>query len=191
LASKAEEAWVKIDELSHCTKVPPELIAEHELFVLDGIGFHLRVHHPYRPLRGLIQLLRDMKLFGDGKESLKLLGNVKNEATKVIDSCRTSNLAMLYTPPQIALACLVHCLRELSQADIVPNDAEERLLFSDKLIQESNGKLDELRRVIDRIVNIIIEEENSAELDKETVGKIWQKWSNFHNPCNDPASETY
>jgi hypothetical protein len=60
LASKAEEAFIKLGALCHYTRTREDAVKNLEVPLLEGIKFHLRVYHPYRPLRGLLQTIKQV-----------------------------------------------------------------------------------------------------------------------------------
>jgi hypothetical protein len=155
--------------------------------VLDGIDFHLRVHHPYRPLRGFIQLLRDLKTVPE-----KVLSDIKSQTTSAIDRCRNSNLLMLATPPQIALGCLIHILREMADDKMIPGDTEGKLWESSKLRTDNITQNEELKGTVERIINKLqqIEAQMDVQDGSQNLEALLKTWRNFHNPINNPDSQT-
>eukprot|EP00475_Leptophrys_vorax_P031137 TRINITY_DN4709_c0_g1_i2.p2 TRINITY_DN4709_c0_g1~~TRINITY_DN4709_c0_g1_i2.p2 ORF type:complete len:372 (-),score=114.52 TRINITY_DN4709_c0_g1_i2:194-1309(-) len=197
LASKAEESWIRIEELSERSKLSPLIIAEHELFVLDGIDFHLRVHHPYRPLKGFINLLKAKQVVGGRAqaETTQICNEVLAQATKVVDLTTPTNLLMFYTPPQIALACLLHCLREMAQSSVVPQDIEERLWDLYEFQSGDNvSRTEELKETVEKIISVILQEEgkmDSHAVDVKLMTELMGKWKIFHDPTKNPESQTF
>jgi hypothetical protein len=59
LACKSEESHIDAEQLSHLVEVPSSTITEHEIIVLQGIRFHLRVINPYRPLFGFVHAIQE------------------------------------------------------------------------------------------------------------------------------------
>lgn len=55
LACKVEESHLRLRDLEmRFSDIRAESIIETELLLLEGLGFHLAVHHPHRALQGFI-----------------------------------------------------------------------------------------------------------------------------------------
>ena len=58
LATKVEEAYTEADVLAKYANIEKEWMIRLESVVLEALKFHLRVYHPYKPLQGLLKMIK-------------------------------------------------------------------------------------------------------------------------------------
>jgi len=99
LACKSEEAFIKPVQLAEHTQIKLETLVKMEVPLLQGLKFHLRVYHPFRPLAGFLIKLREL-------DSEVEVGEFEKEATNFIHHSLFTDACLLHSPSQIALAAL-------------------------------------------------------------------------------------
>lgn len=99
ICGKAEDHWIKLDQLADRTKTAAADIAQYELTVLNQCKFHLRIYHPVRPLHGLCTILSQ-------QYNHSINDTAKQRALQLIDYSYYNDTIFLYAPAQIALAAL-------------------------------------------------------------------------------------
>lgn len=88
MANKAEEwmgrSGVDLTKLSEVTKTKAEKIVHLEVPLLDSIRFHLRIFHPYKPLKGHIAAVQ--KLSAEAKWGPELVEKLEATAISLIST---------------------------------------------------------------------------------------------------------
>ena len=111
LAAKSENYFMSIE--SFCKALPktePKDVLDLEFIVLQSLKFTLLVHHPFRPLYGFFLdfqavLLHPSPLMYD--VNIDTIGGMYDKAKKWLsDYALLSDVAFLFSPPQIALAAM-------------------------------------------------------------------------------------
>lgn len=157
-------------------------ILDMELQVLEMNGFNLLVYHPYRPLKGFIQYIKE-EIRPDAKH-LKLL---KSSAQEFVDESLFSDAMLCYSPAQIALACLIRACRN----DSATMHLEKEIWNLDALLKESNS-LETLKKVVEEILSIQEKQISSSETEQiQELNRLLEKWNKCHNLLNDPRSRIY
>lgn len=95
-------------------------IVKLEVPVLEGLHFHMRVFHPFRPLKGFLLALQDLKPAqthpaqpGQQQQQqqqlipAEQLQAVGDRARKLIECSFYTDCCLLYTPSHIALSALI------------------------------------------------------------------------------------
>jgi len=118
MATKAEEAFIKVEDLARSTRVAESALLKMELPFLEGIRFHLRIFLPYRPLDGFLKLLH---LSDD------VLSNLKARAELIIEHSFLSDVSFILTPAQVALCGLLKAAEELKVDDACWAVVKERI----------------------------------------------------------------
>jgi cyclin H len=196
LATKSEEMFVKVEDLEKHAGVSAQIILEFELIVLEGIQFHLKIHHPYRALRGFLDQIKKspgMKDLNDKKKIAFVNQEIKKQSFEYVDHTMFLDLLFFYTPPQIALACLVRSLRELNAKDAsFPKDMEN-LFGIWKLEQfDRNADIERLKGTVEEIISVMFKSYSAFQSviqNQEHLTALWGKWDKNHNLKNDPNSE--
>lgn len=111
LAAKSENYFISIESYVKALKgTDASHILDLEFIVLQSLKFTLLVHHPIRPLYGFFLdfqavLLHPEQVIYD--VSVDTLGNLYNQAKEWLNKYfMVSDVAFLFTPPQIALASM-------------------------------------------------------------------------------------
>ncbi|KAG5421824.1 hypothetical protein I9W82_000917 [Candida metapsilosis] len=119
LAAKSENYFISIESYVKALKgVQASDILDLEFIVLQSLKFTLLVHHPFRPLYGFFLdfqavLLNPSPVMYD--VSADTIGNLYNKAKEWLNKYyMLSDIAFLFTPPQIALAAMYDCDRRIS-----------------------------------------------------------------------------
>lgn len=169
LAAKLENYFISIE--SFCTRIPktkPADILDLEFVVLQTLQFTLLVHHPFRPLWGFFLdfqavLLHPNPVMYD--VSVDTLGRLYDSAKAWLnDHALVSDVAFLFTPPQIALAALYDCDRRIT---------EKYLLM--KFPKEANGEVKrEVKQEVKQEVKaegVKLEEEGGVKKEEARVAE--------------------
>ncbi|KAK6457811.1 cyclin-like protein [Scheffersomyces xylosifermentans] len=111
LAAKSENYFVSIESFVKALKgTDAKDILDLEFIILSSLKFTLLVHHPFRPLYGFFLdfqavLLHPSPLMYD--VSVNTLGTLYDKAKNWLnENAVLSDVAFLFTPPQIALAAM-------------------------------------------------------------------------------------
>ncbi|KAG7694158.1 hypothetical protein KL933_002235 [Ogataea haglerorum] len=106
LAAKVENHFIGIN--TFCKNIPkttPEAILKNEYLILETMKFSLQCHHPFQPLYGFFLDIQQTL----PKLDFNRLGKNYDGARELVNESLFTDLPFLYTPPQIALACLWLC----------------------------------------------------------------------------------
>ncbi|ODQ65282.1 cyclin-like protein [Nadsonia fulvescens var. elongata DSM 6958] len=104
LATKSENCFISIKKFSETIpKTTPDGILSLEYVILQGLKFTLAGYHPFNPLYGFF--LDMQKILADDYDQAQF-ETLHSQATHFADESLFTDAAFLYTPPQIALACL-------------------------------------------------------------------------------------
>ncbi|KAK9320237.1 cyclin-like protein [Lipomyces orientalis] len=164
LAAKAENHFISIESFTQLlAKVTPESILELEFTVVQALSFTLMVHHAFNPIHGYF--LDIQSVF---PARIDEIGAAHDAARRFANDSLFSDVAFMFTPPQIALAALA-----------MANDA----LIKDYLDVKFGGQpglLEQLNTVITNVRTHI--EERAQELAKERVVAIDKKLYFVRNP---------
>ncbi|VEU24067.1 DEKNAAC105111 [Brettanomyces naardenensis] len=103
LAAKVENSFIGINNFSKAIpKTTPDSILQYEYLILQSLRFSLRCHHPYQPLYGFYLDIQELL----PKVDFKRLGRSCDSARELVNESLFTNVPFLFTPPQVALACL-------------------------------------------------------------------------------------
>eukprot|EP00474_Spongospora_subterranea_P004566 CRZ05024.1 hypothetical protein [Spongospora subterranea] len=179
LATKAEEAHIRVSDLAKTTAISTELLLKFEQILLDGISFHLKVHTPFRAVQGLVNLIPDLS-----KSEMK--NRIELADIEVMNALYTDAI-FLYTPSQIALACVERTASNLS------SPAPGKDIFSMVLERSQNREdADKLKAIVKTINEIIDESVNSSSKgDLDEFRKLKNKRDQCRNLFRDPTSDLY
>ncbi|TDL28406.1 cyclin-like protein [Rickenella mellea] len=151
---------------SHIPKTTPSDVLDLEFLVAQSLGFEFSVWHAHRALWGLwldIQTLPDI--------SITTLSQVQEIALQQIRASRLTDAELIYTPSQIALACL-----SLASSDLAKQWAE------------SKGSLSVLA-IVENIQQLIAGEGTDPEV--EAVREVDKRLRLCKNPEKVPGSKAY
>lgn len=167
LAAKLENYFISVE--SFCARIPktkPSDILDLEFVVLLSLKFALLVHHPFRPLYGFfldlqLVLLHPHPVMYD--VSIEHIGKLYDKAKTWLNShAMLSDVAFLYTPPQIALAALYDCDQRIT-------DKYLRLKFIDEEKPQDTKQYDAL---IKSIKSCVSESRKETASSREESTKI-------------------
>ncbi|KAK6202622.1 cyclin-like protein [Scheffersomyces amazonensis] len=120
LAAKSENYFITIESfISRLKDVKQEDILDLEFKILESLKFTLLVHHAFRPLYGFFLdfqaiLLHPSPVMYD--VSIDTLGSLYDRAKKWLNEYAIlSDVAFLFTPPQIALAAMYAIDRRITE----------------------------------------------------------------------------
>lgn len=145
LAAKSENYFISIESYVKALKgVQTKDILDLEFIVLQSLKFTLLVHHPFRPLYGFFLdfqaiLLNPSPVMYD--VSADTIGNLYNKAKEWLNKYyMLSDVAFLFTPPQIALAAMYDCDRRISDRYL------KRKFLKDDKEDENTGVQDSVQQ---------------------------------------------
>ncbi|KAB7506736.1 Cyclin-H [Armadillidium nasatum] len=180
LACKIEEFYVTINDFVFNVKgdkrKAAEIILNNELQLTQELQFHLIIHHPYRPIEGL---LIDIKTrFPELTDPERLRPYIEEFVVKV----QLTDAILLYSPSQIALAAVTTAVSKLQEnLDRYVTD----ILFNDN--PEQMAVLIEAVRKIKKIVKSY----DYTPLADPLRKKIEEKLEVCRNQQNNPNSKQY
>ncbi|CUM65992.1 uncharacterized protein PRCAT00003646001 [Priceomyces carsonii] len=121
LAAKSENYFISIDSFCKALKnTSAKEILDLEFIILQSLKFTLLVHHPFRPLYGFFLdfqaiLLHPLPVMYD--VSVDSIGELYDKSKLWLnDYALLSDVAFLFTPPQIALAAMYNVDRKITES---------------------------------------------------------------------------
>eukprot|EP01083_Nonionella_stella_P043614 117675_1 len=202
LASKTEQCLFSgVDQLTQVTKIPSIRVVNHELILMDGIKFHLKIWNPFRPFRSFFS---DFKIIYKKKMKTALNERYEQQIWKqgndLIQDSFISDVCLIYTPSQIALSCL---LLVISCIDIkhLTKDAEKEVnalkqmsihYFETRFGKNPDfGKLKESTKIIQHMIIDAINKTNSNKeykrLEKQANTKMFKLQTLYYQIKNKPT----
>lgn len=148
LAAKSENYFMSIE--SFCKALPktqPNDVLDLEFIVLQSLKFTLLVHHPFRPLYGFFLdfqavLLHPTPLMYD--VNVDTIGGMYDKAKKwLTDYALLSDVAFLFSPPQIALAAMYDIDKRITDRYLKRKFLSEQ--HHDHDDDNTQGKLDTIK----------------------------------------------
>jgi cyclin H len=113
LASKVEEFNISIgkfvENIPGNRERAARIILNNELLLLKELNFHLTIHNPFRPMEGF---LIDLKTRCDTIENIDSL---RPEIDSFLDQVYRTDVILIYSPSQIALAAIIHAASRQKQ----------------------------------------------------------------------------
>ncbi|XP_074661269.1 cyclin-H-like [Tubulanus polymorphus] len=181
LSCKVEEFNVSITQFVSNLKGDrnsfADLILGCELLLMQLLHYHLTIHSPSRPLEGfIIDAKTRCPEFADKMDSLR------KGAESFIDRSLNSDVCLLFSPSQVALAGLLHSAKKAS----LNLDS-----YVTKILVGDDDDKNKLPRLIEQIKKIRHMVGHIEPLDRENVRKIEQKLDKCRNAENNPSSEVY
>lgn len=175
LASKVEEAHIQLTHLEEVTRVPAAEIVRLEVLLLQGLKFHLRVYHAFRPLQALLELLPSSHA---GHERLD------HASVALVRRLTLSDCTLLLPPPQIAVAALLHAAEAGDERKAV-----ERALAAHFGAETWARLCGTACPVVERCIAEV--EQLHAQLDNAAVRTYNKAIKAYRNPLLDQESEAY
>jgi cyclin H len=165
LAVKAEEQrHVTLQAIADLTGTQAAQLVQWEVPVLEGIRFHLLVFHPFRSLSGLFDALEKWR---PGQMKQKKI-ELHEAALEVIKASYFTDLVLLFTPSQIALAAL----RKVA----VAKKFELVTAFLKDLLAprspEDHRKTEQLSGILDQIDGLLEEGLRLQSMDHTEAAKV-------------------
>ena len=93
------------------------IVVEHEMTLISVLQFHLIVFHPYRPLRSFLSQYQEWNGSTIDRSAEDLATLHRRSTRKISLGFAGSDLPLLYTPAQIALAALSLVSEEILEPD--------------------------------------------------------------------------
>lgn len=149
ICGKAEDYWIKLDQLAERTHTLSDDISKYELIIINQCKFHLRIWHPVRPLNGLIIMMKE-------KYDTIISSTIEQRALQLIDTAYYNDCTFLYPPSNIALAALYAAIHEDGEHSDVINKLINTQLHNSSLYNKLVNRLNEIGKVL---------------LDSESCGK--------------------
>ncbi|CAH2351783.1 cyclin Ccl1p [[Candida] railenensis] len=163
LAAKSENYFMSIE--SFASKLPntePKDVLDLEFIVLKSLKFTLLVHHPFRPLYGLFLDTQAVLLYPSPMMydvNVDTLGGLYDKAKKwLVDYAIISDVELLFTPPQIALAAMY--------------DTDKRI--TDKYLKRKFSDTNEYDQLVHTIVKCI-RKAKDVEIPSKDESKLIDK----------------
>lgn len=179
LACKVEEFYVPIGQFVSNLKGNREKFADailaFELLLLSKLHYQLTVHHPYRPLEGLLIDIKTRLSELDNPERLR------KTAEEYIDKCLMTDATLIFGPSQIALAAIMH---SASKESIILDRYVTHVLMAGCPEENIQKCIYQLRRIKHMVKSI-------EPVSREQAHQIQKKMERCRNQENNPDSEVY
>lgn len=104
VACKIEENHVSAEELGKGIKQDHQVILNHEMLVLQSLGFDLIVYTPYRSIEGFTQDMEDFCHATNGR--VEMLKDLLTTAYMEADKLMLTDAILLFPPGQLAMHAL-------------------------------------------------------------------------------------
>ncbi|CAI5758836.1 unnamed protein product [Candida verbasci] len=190
LAAKSENYFISIESfVKPLSKIDSEHILDLEYIVLQSLKFTLMVHHPIRPLYGIFLDSQAELLHPQINQDINIdkLGDLYNHAREWLNKYyMISDVAFLFTPPQIALASMYDIDQKITE-----NYLKRKFLKNEKLttIKEEPESTEDVGRtqlttLIETIQKCISVAKQSHVADREASKEIDRKCFYALNPKN-------
>lgn len=112
LATKVEEFNVSmaqfVSNIKGDREKAAEIILNNELLLMLHLNYNLTVHHPFRPVEGL---LVDIKSRGSLRDPERLRPGIE----EMLERVYLTDAILLYSPSQIALAAILHAASKINE----------------------------------------------------------------------------
>ncbi|GAA5889368.1 hypothetical protein JCM5296_006342 [Sporobolomyces johnsonii] len=185
LATKTENFMIPIDAFAAKIKTPPSDILSLEFLVSQSLRFEYKVHHAHLALSGLL-----LDLQADHVD-LPTLTTAAPKAHSFVRASRQTLAELIYTPSQIATACLR--LADSSLIDAWLKAKETAAAKKQKRGDEGERALVEaevMRKLLDEVGEMVLEVQRNP-LDKAKVKDADRRLRWASNPEKDPKSALF
>eukprot|EP00658_Telonema_sp_P-2_P002077 TRINITY_DN10788_c0_g1_i1.p1 TRINITY_DN10788_c0_g1~~TRINITY_DN10788_c0_g1_i1.p1 ORF type:complete len:459 (-),score=131.51 TRINITY_DN10788_c0_g1_i1:385-1761(-) len=145
-----------------------------ELQLLEGLGFHLAVHHPFRVIRGAVENWKTWSTKGVNSD---MYMQIERFAKLVVNQLLFDDVPFLHHPVHIALACLRHACLRFKVADDFNAWLSERCAAS-HVLQEMSAKMATIDTKFLGNVKTTLEERLQM-LDKKKLEGLQKKYKPF------------
>ncbi|XP_025083258.1 cyclin-H-like [Pomacea canaliculata] len=179
LACKVEEFYVAIGQFVSNLKGNREKFADtilaFELLLMSKLQYHLTIHHPYRPLEGLLIDIKTRFPDLDNPERLR------KGAEEYIERCLLSDVVLIFSPSQIALASIMY-------------SAGRESINMDRYMTEilmAGCPEDEVQKCIYQLRRIKHMVKSTEPIPREQAHLTQKKMEKCRNQENNPDSEIY
>ena len=174
MACKVEEHNISVDRFVEILPADrrektKEFILAHELLLMQRLSFHLTVHNPYRPMEGFIIDIKTRCPKLDDPEKWR------TKAEEFLRKALLTNVLLLYSPSQIALAALFNA-SEGSLACYIENDLGEH---NERVLRQIN------------LIIAGVSGQVKPAVSKEHVKSLEQKLKGCRNPENNPDNKLF
>ncbi|GAA5934803.1 TFIIH complex kinase subunit CCL1 [Sporobolomyces koalae] len=179
LATKTENFPISIDAFSSRVKTAPVEILSLEFLVSQSLKFEYKVHHAHLGLNGILLDLQTCP----GIEA-SVVASSASKATTYLKHSRHTWVELVYTPSQIALACLY-----LVSPDLVMTYLESKRSRSQASTTTSVEDSVMTRLLIE--IGETIQDVQRHPIEKDKVKDIDKRLRWARNPEKDPNSLLY
>jgi len=178
LATKVEEFNVSITQFVSNIQGNQDrassIILNNELLLMQELRFHLTVHNPYRPVRGL---LIDIKTRCDSVHNVDYF---RPEIEAFLDQVFLTDAPLIFAPSQIALAAIIHAASRQKQN--LDSYVTGQLFGS-----QGEGAI---QAIIDSVRKIRVMVKNIVEPTRNIKG-LMERLEACRNQDNNPDSSAY
>lgn len=183
LACKAEEATIRLHDLERAAKVKQDAIKALELPLLEGVRFHLRFFHPYKPLDALARRLAPAVGGDDLAEQLLV------RARKLVRFSLYTDMMLLEPPSRIALAAMHRACQGAALGEAFAR------LVREHVAPTPAGAADRLLRAVTQLSGHFQDGSQLAKdvkrLSEKQVKALHDKLKAARNPMYDPGSAAF
>eukprot|EP00040_Diaphanoeca_grandis_P023039 m.124770 g.124770 ORF g.124770 m.124770 type:complete len:377 (-) comp29080_c0_seq1:83-1213(-) len=184
VACKVEEqkitmdVFIRIPNKPTLSQVDADFIRKFETHLLEELQFHIVVHHPFRPLKGLFVDINAKHADGNAisVESLE-------KARQLIFKWICSDAILIFPPSQLALASL-YCVVDAAEKNSIDGYLEEIT------VGDADKKADQIVRVKQSIKEIQ-DVGNAVHEPNVDIKVLFAKLNGCRNPLCDPTSKLY
>ncbi|GAA5967467.1 hypothetical protein JCM21900_004843 [Sporobolomyces salmonicolor] len=179
LATKTENFMIPIDAFAAKIKTPPSDILSLEFLVSQSLRFEYKVHHAHLALSGLLLDLQADNL------DLPTLAAAAPKAHSFVRGSRQTPAELIYTPSQIAAACL-----RLADPSLVDTWLRAKTEHAAAKKQTGAEEGEVMIQLLDQIGEMVLEVQRTP-LDKAKVKDADRRLRWASNPEKDPKSALF
>ncbi|GAA6061324.1 hypothetical protein JCM10212_003214 [Sporobolomyces blumeae] len=196
LATKTENFPISIDTFSARVKTPPTEILSLEFLVSQSLRFEYKVHHAHLALSGVLLDLQSATTIDPTR-----IAPAVQKAQQALRTSRHTSLELVYSPSQIALACL-----RMSDPSLVGEwlgvKTERKTKRDTGKGKGTNGQdrlaadggtaaeVDTVLEILDEIQEVVRDAQRNP-VDKERVKEVDRRLRWARNPEKDPNSALF
>ncbi|GAA5940602.1 hypothetical protein JCM1841_000655 [Sporobolomyces salmonicolor] len=180
LATKTENFMIPIDAFAAKIKTPPSDILSLEFLVSQSLRFEYKVHHAHLALSGLL-----LDLQQSDNIDLPALAAAAPKAHSFVRASRQTAAELIYTPSQIATACL-----RLADPSLVDTWLRAKTEHAAAQKQKGAEEGEVMIQLLDQVGEMVLEVQRTP-LDKAKVKDADRRLRWASNPEKDPKSALF
>ncbi|GAA6012916.1 hypothetical protein JCM11491_006225 [Sporobolomyces phaffii] len=185
LATKTENFPISVDSFSARVKTPPVDILSLEFLVSQSLKFEYKVHHAHLALNGILLDLQTCP----GVDA-STVASAASKAQSYLRSSRHTSAELVYSPSQIALACLDLVSPPLVESYLASKEARHGAQADSNRSAPPPLERTQMTRLLQEVGALVTHiQKNPVAKDRVKDVDKRLKWA--RNPEKDPSSALY